>query len=448
MYLNCHSYFSFLYGTLSPAKLLDQAKRHGVERFVLTDINNTSGCLEIARRTNKSSFSPIFGIDFRNDLTQQFVGIAKNQDGFEKLNRLLSEHLKNETPFDYKCGVKEDVFIIYPFKNDVDYYLEDHEFIGINYKDLHYLRLDKWNSYQDKMVILHSVSFADQKDIKLHQLLRAIQKNTIISKIKEDDLACADEVFFDEQAFINHYGEYPKLLRNTFDLLESCEVIDFELGKNKNKSTFSPHSDKSLAKEADYLNLVALVEDGAKYRYKHINQKVRDRIKNELQVIKEGNYISYFLINHDIISYAHKRGFYYIGRGSGANSIVAYCLKITDVDPIELDLYFERFINVFRKTPPDFDIDFSWQDRDEIIQYIFDKYSLEHTCLQATYTTFQANSTYRELGKVYGLPTSEIEELADRVKHGNKPDKKKEKLYCEIYKYAQKLKGFPKNLSI
>nr|MBC7613213.1 DNA polymerase III subunit alpha [Pseudopedobacter sp.] len=140
--------------------------------------------------------------------------------------------------------------------------------------------------------------------------------------------------------------------------------------------------------------------------------------------------------------------FYYIGRGSGANSIVAYCLKITDVDPIELDLYFERFINVFRKTPPDFDIDFSWQDRDEIIQYIFDRYGLEHTCLQATYTTFQANSTYRELGKVYGLPTSEIEELANRMKMNHIPDKKKEELYFKIYGYAKKLKDFPKNLSI
>nr|MBC7613214.1 PHP domain-containing protein [Pseudopedobacter sp.] len=355
MYLNCHSYFSFLYGTLSPENLLQQAKQHGVERFVLTDINNTSGCLEVSRLNKKNQFSPILGIDFRNDLTQQFVGIAKNQDGFEKLSRLLSEHLKNETPFDYKCEVKEDVFIIYPFKNDVDYYLEDHEFIGINYKDLHYLKLDKWNSYQDKMVILHSVSFANEADFKLHQLLRAIKKNTIISKIEMDDLACADEVFFDEQAFMHHYGDYPELIQNTFNLLESCEVIDFELGKNKNKSTFYTHSDKRLAKEADYQKLVALVEDGAKYRYQHINQKVRDRIEKELEVIKNGNYISYFLINHDIISYAQKRGFYYIGRGSGANSIVAYCLKITDVDPIELDLYFERFINVFRKTPPDFD---------------------------------------------------------------------------------------------
>lgn len=448
MYLNCHSWFSFLYGTLSPKNLLDQAKKYGVEKFVLSDINNTSGCLEVMRLNERKEFSPILGIDFRNDLTQQFIGIAKNQDGFEQLNRLLSKHLKDETPFKDKCEIRKDTFIIYPFKNDADFDLAPNEFIGINYKDIHYLKLDKWHSYQDKMVILHSVSFADTEDFKLHKLLRAIQKNTIISKIQENDVACADEVFFDEQAFMHHYGDYSKLLQNTFDLLESCEVIDFDLGKNKNKSTFSNPSNKNLAREADYHKLVALVEKGAKYRYRDINKKVRDRIEKELKVIKEGNYVSYFLINHDIISFAQKQKFYYVGRGSGANSIVAYCLKITDVDPIALDLYFERFINLFRKTPPDFDIDFSWQDRDEIIQYIFDKYGLDHTCLQATYTTFQSNSTYRELGKVYGLPTSEIEELANRVKLGNIPNKDAEELYYQIYSYAQKLKDFPKNLSI
>lgn len=448
MYLNCHSYFSFLYGTLSPEKLLQEAKKYGVERFVLTDINNTSGCLEMSRLNRNRQFSPIFGIDFRNDLTQQFIGIAQNQDGFEQLNRLLSKHLKDETPFKDKCEIRKDVLIIYPFKNDADFDLASNEFIGINHKDIHYLRLKKWDAYQDKMVILHSVSFADADDFKLHQLLRAIRKNTIISKIQENDLACADEVFFDEQTFMNHYGDYPKLLQNTFSLLESCEVIDFDLGKNKNKSVYSAHPDKMQARKLDYQKLVDLVEEGAKYRYKNINQKVKDRIEKELKVINEGHYVSYFLINHDIVSYAQKRGFYYIGRGSGANSIVAYCLKITDVDPIELDLYFERFLNVFRKTPPDFDIDFSWQDRDEIIRYIFDKYGTDYTCLQATYTTFQANSTYRELGKVYGLPTSEIEEITNRIKLGDVPDEKKEKLYYQIYDYGRKLKDFPKNLSI
>jgi hypothetical protein len=92
-------------------------------------------------------------------------------------------------------------------------------------------------------------------------------------------------------------------------------------------------------------------------------------------VIERMGFISYFLINQDIVRFARSRGFFHVGRGSGANSLVAYCLRITDVDPMELDLYFERFISTARKKPPDFDIDFSWKDRDEMYRYVFGKYN-------------------------------------------------------------------------
>ena len=416
MYLNCHSWFSFLYGTLSPEKLLGQAKKYGIERFVLTDINNTSACLQVSRLSKNLNMEVILGIDFRNQLQQQFIGISRNQDGFEKLNRLLSIHLKSELPFTDKCDIREDVLIIYPFNPAKNYELDENEFIGINHKDLHYLNLKKWNQYHDKLVILHPVSLSNKDDFDLHKILRAIAGNTILSKIKTQDLACADEVFLDESDFMHQYQAYPHVIKNTFKLLEQCNIIDFDFNQHKNKSIIDTHPDKEIARENDYKILEKLAYDGAKVRYKIITQKVKDRLKKELTLIRSQKFVPYFLINFDIVSFARKRGFFYIGRGSGANSVVAYCLRITDVDPIELDLYFERFINVYRKNPPDFDIDFSWQDRNEVIQYIFDKYTLENVCLQATYTTFQANSVFRELGKVYGLPTQEIELLAERGK--------------------------------
>ena len=100
-----------------------------------------------------------------------------------------------------------------------------------------------------------------------------------------------------------------------------------------------------------------------------------------MKAIYELGFTAYFLINWDICRYARQEGFFYVGRGSGANSMVAYCLRITDVDPIELDLYFERFINPFRSSPPDFDLDFSWQDRDQVTSYILQKYGHEHAAL-------------------------------------------------------------------
>src|SRR5690606_2592456 len=126
---------------------------------------------------------------------------------------------------------------------------------------------------------------------------------------------------------------------------------------------------------------------------------------------------SYFLITDDICRYARSKDYHYVGRGSGANSAVAYCLGITDVDPIELNLPFERFLNPKRQSPPDFDIDFSWSDRDDIYDYIFNRYQTGNTALMGAVSTFRNRSILRELGKVYGLPKAEIDRLVHEPEH-------------------------------
>ena len=131
-----------------------------------------------------------------------------------------------------------------------------------------------------------------------------------------------------------------------------------------------------------------------------------------------------------------------MGRGSGANSIVAYLLRITDVDPIELDLYFERFINLYRKNPPDFDIDFSWRDRDDIIRFIFNNF--KHTALISVYNTFKFKASVRELGKVFGLPKEEIDQLSKGQFQINQLDF----LSKLVIAYSQFIEGFPNYLGI
>jgi DNA-directed DNA polymerase III PolC len=162
-------------------------------------------------------------------------------------------------------------------------------------------------------------------------------------------------------------------------------------------------------------------------------------------------FASYFLITWDIIRYSLRCGIYHVGRGSGANSVVAYCLKITDVDPIELDLYFERFLNPQRSVPPDFDIDYSWKDRDQVLDYIFKKYGAKHTALLGTVTTFKDRSMVRELGKVFGLPKAQIEILV------NMPDEKVEdaikkneldEISTMIFKLGASLQNTPSYRSI
>ena len=155
------------------------------------------------------------------------------------------------------------------------------------------------------------------------------------------------------------------------------------------------------------------------------------------------NFVSYFLINWEIINYARSKGYFYVGRGSGANSIVAYLLRITDVDPVELDLYFERFINFYRKTPPDFDLDFSWRDRNDVIDFIFKRFP--HTALIAVYNTFQYRASVRELGKVFGLPKHEID-LLSRGASTQEPTF--DKLSKLVIIYAKRIEGFPNYLGI
>ncbi|MCL4154796.1 UNVERIFIED_CONTAM: hypothetical protein GTU68_041179, partial [Idotea baltica] len=140
--------------------------------------------------------------------------------------------------------------------------------------------------------------------------------------------------------------------------------------------------------------------------------------------------------------YAKSKGYFHVGRGSGANSIVAYIIGITDVDPIELDLYFERFINPFRASPPDFDIDFSWKDRDDVTQYIFKRF--ENTALLATYNTFKYKAVVRELGKVFGLPKEEI----DKLSKGNLSTNQVDEVGKLVLKYGKLIEGFPNYVSV
>src|SRR5690606_36432666 len=190
--------------------------------------------------------------------------------------------------------------------------------------------------------------------------------------------------------------------------------------------------------------LVTKAWEGFQNRYDAGDEVLRERFQRELNIIKIKSFCAYFLIAHDLICFAKEKGFDYVGRGSGANSVVAYCLGITNVDPIELDLYFERFLNPERSSPPDFDIDFSWDNRDEIYDYLFQKYGTDHVCLLGTHVTYQGRSVLRELGKVFGLPKSEIDAIVED------PDRNRNRDHITelIFRYAQKMIELSANISI
>lgn len=437
MYLNTHTYYSMRYGTTKPEELLLEAQQKKFEKFALTDINNTSGCLSFVREAPKFNIDPVLGIDFRNGVQQQFVGIAKNNEGFYELNKLLSEHLHNEKDFAPVAPAFQHVFIIYPFSNIPDQ-LKENEFIGIRPSDLNRFKFSEWKNKQEKLVMLQTATFRNKRDFNAHRLLRAIDKNTLLSKLSKTDEGNENDLFLSKEQLITIYEEYPQIIENTQKILNACS-IHFDFGSEyppKNKKTYSD------SEEEDYELLKKLCYENIKYRYPDPDDSILDRIEKELQIIKQKEYISYFLINWDIVSYARNKDYFYVGRGSGANSIVAYLLRITDVDPLELDLYFERFINLYRKNPPDFDIDFSWKDRDDVIDYIFKKFP--NVVLLATFNTFQKRAVVHELGKVFGLPKHEIEVLTKSDYEVEKLDH----LSKLVLKYSQLIHGFPSHLSI
>ena len=437
MYLNCHTYYSFKYGILSVTDLLTQAQQMQIDALVLTDINNTSGCLEFIRESVKYNIKPIVGIDFRKGIQQQYIGIAKNNEGFLELNRHLSARLSEKIPSQTQAPSFENSYVVYPFNSIHPKKLKEYEYIGVQIADLNKLLFSEYRLHVHKLVLLHPVTFRNKKDFNAHRLLRAIDTNTLLSKLPVSEQTSEQELFYTEAALLRLYENYPQLVINTRKLINSCH-IHFDFGTSKNKSTFtgSIAGDQALMRKACY--------EGLAYRYNNPDQSIRERLEKELDAIFRMQFTSYFLINWDMLKYAQQKQYFYVGRGSGANSLAAYCLKITDVDPVDLDLYFERFINPYRVNPPDFDIDFSWKDRDDITRYLFKRYGSEHTALLATYSTFQYNCVIRELGKVFGLPKGEIDELIETKRAKQIPDS----ITRLIFRYSEYLQDFPSHLSI
>ncbi|MGI9551917.1 MAG: DNA polymerase III subunit alpha [Aurantibacter sp.] len=441
MYLNCHTYYSLRYGTFSELELLRLAQKNRVTQLVLTDINNTSAGLNLVRKAPEYDVRPILGIDFRNGVDQCYIGIAKNNDGYLELNNFLSDYLHEEKELPSLAPNFKDAYVVYPFEkvmqND-QYKFGGHEFIGVSIADLRRLPFSRLLKLKDKLVVQQPVTFRNKADFNAHRLLRAIDNNILLSKLDKSEEASEDEKMFPIENLAAAFSEYPFILENTERLMNSCSIY-FDFSKNREPENLKTYSG---SQEEDEALLEKLCQEGLPYRYPDVGDDIIDRLEKELKLIKGMGFVSYFLINWDIVSYAREQGFFYVGRGSGANSIVAYLLRITDVDPMELDLYFERFINLYRANPPDFDIDFSHRDRPTMTQYIFDRF--EHVALLGTYVTFKERGVVRELGKVFGLPKSEIDFLSE----GRYQYVKLDEVSQLVIKYGRLIKNMPNYLSI
>jgi len=438
MYINTHTYYSLRYGTIKPTDLLEMVGKLGIKSFALTDINTTSACMDLLRLAPNHGINPIMGVDFRNGAQQQFIMLAQNNQGFHNINTYLSGFLHTELPIPPLAATLPHTIVIYPFHSYKGDTLLEHEYLGVKAEDLNRLKFSPWKKQLHKLLVLHTVSFLSKKGFNTHRLLRAIDNNTLLSKLAASEQGSPNDILCPPQDIEAAFSEFPELIQQTKELLNNCTIsFDFskEVPNNQHAYTENEALDSRLLQKLAY--------DGLEYRYgTQPEETILTRITKELDIIQQKGFVSYFLINWKILKYARSKGYFYVGRGSGANSVIAYLLRITDVDPIELDLYFERFINLYRKNPPDFDIDFSWADRDDVTDFIFNTF--QNTALLTVYNTFKHKAAVRELGKVFGLPKAEIDLLSKS--EFNYPSL--DKLSQLVIVYSGLIQGFPNYLGI
>ena len=432
MYLNCKTYYSFKYGTFSTEELVQTAADKGVTALTLTNINSTYDAWDFVKHCRERNIKPLLGAEIRNGDSLVCILIAGNNRGLASIHRFISEHLVSDKKFPDSIpvdGSETDCFVIYPVSGKQPGQLLPHEKIGIKPSQINRLFGVDWKLHQDKFVILQPVTIQDAEHFYAHCLLRAIDKNKLLSKLEKEDCCERDETFLAPGELLHFFRQYPWIVMNTYRLMDACS-IEMDFGKDKTKQVFGG------SQKDDRILLEKLASSGLLRRYGKKNKAAIERMKSELKTIFALGFTAYFLINHDVVQYAQSQGYYHVGRGSGANSIIAYCLGITDVDPIELNLYFERFLNPERTSPPDFDIDFSWTDRDDVMDYMFKRYGHERVALLGSCPTFKRDGIIRQLGKVYGLPDEEIKTL-------QRSSSIRDHIGKKIFRYGKMILGFP-----
>lgn len=436
MFINCHSFHSLRYGTLSIKELVRQAYELGAKQLVLTDINTVTGIYDFKKACEDLGIKPIPGVEVRKEGKLLYVAIARRFSGIGEINKVITDHNFDDKELFEMAPEFKEVLVVYPMSN-IPAELKANEFVGVRIEELNFLIRPEYKKYISKMVVLHPVTFSTDEEYGLHKILRAIDNNILLSKLTKREVCRQSEYFISEQYIVKTFERYPQIIENTKNILEQCDFeFDFKKVKNKQFYTKSKESDVQLLRRLAYL--------GLEKRYGLGHEVAQTRVEKELGVIDELNFCSYFLITWDIIRYSNKMGFMHVGRGSGANSIVSYCLGITDICPLELDLYFERFLNLNRKTPPDFDLDWSWQNRDAILEYIFDRYGKNHVAFCGTNVEFKYRSIFREVGKVFGLPKEELDDLSKKPMESHD----RNSVVRQVQKYGKLLEKFPNQRSM
>ena len=467
VHLNLKSNFSFGRGASTIDELLERAEELDIDTLALTDINGMCGVVPFIKKAEARGIKPIPGaqIDDPSNPEMKAVILPTNLAGFGELCRLITARKLDEnfSLIEKIPAVSPDIFVI-TAHIDILKAAEHLKFRGRLYGEIIYhtaadapacRALTKFCQARGiPMTAANDVHFARPDHFRKHHILSAIFQNTSMkwAKLTANPRSCLTAPADMERL----YQRMPELIRASREIAEQCQ-IDLELGKLK----FPKFPFVEGAEPFEYLK--NLCESGLLKRYTgNPSRDAQSRLHYELGVIDRLGFTEYFLVVHDIKQKAVEWGMPFIGRGSAANSLVSYCLGFTEVDPIEHNLYFERFLNPYRKSPPDIDLDFSWRERDRLLDFVYERYGRDRVALISTTVTFGQRAAVRETAKVMGLSESEIKRVTERIPHWGAasimelPETNPEcaalpvniEPWKSVFREAQGIIGFPRHLSI
>ncbi|UVT21825.1 MAG: DNA polymerase III subunit alpha [Nitrospira sp.] len=409
VHLHVHSDYSPMRGVSSLEELCASAHRQGSPAMALTDTNGLYGAIRFVAHAKQQRLRPILGAELTT-ADHRAVLLAKTPIGYANLCRVLSERHCNPS-FDFLGSVSR-------YRDSLILFTDDEEALTAWAKESRqdlYVEVTPGRTMHRTLlfsrhielppVATNRVYFSQADGFATHRLLRAIALNTTLSRLPEDACCRPTQWLMPPTLMASQFLHVPEAVENTARIADAC-YNDWRFGE-----TIFP-AFRRLSDEDAFMTLKEETYAGAHNRYGVLSQEIRDRIEKELAIIREKRFAHYFLVVEDIVQESKRTT---CGRGSVAASIVSYCLNITHVDPIKHHLFFERFLNSGRKDPPDIDIDFAWDERDDVLRWIFKQYGDRQAAMVANQNSLGFRAAIREVAKVYGMPADEIGRVSSRV---------------------------------
>jgi DNA polymerase III subunit alpha len=434
--------YSLLNSLNEVTKLVSRAKALGYTSLAITDTNNMFGVITFYQECKKNNIKPIIGIEL-DVLDKKILLYAKNNNGYKNLIKLATLISERNLTLDDLKEYKNDLILVIPYIYYYDdiYNIYETKFIGYsNIEEKKHITKDK--------VFINNVSYLYKEDYKYLDYLIMIKEGKTLG---EYEFGNNKNMYLLSSEEVEQIADATDI-ENTFNISNLCNV----------EITYTPNILPVYDQKIDaYSYLTNLCNKGLKRRLKdNVDKVYQDRLDYELKIINQMGFCNYFLIVWDYVKYAKLNNILVgPGRGSAAGSLVSYTLGITDIDPLKYDLLFERFLNPERVTMPDIDIDFDSAKREEVIEYVINKYGNKKVAEIITFNTLGAKQIVRDVARVLGLTTTITDDIARLVTEKTLTesiDKNlKLKKYIEdnnqvkeLFKIALKLEGLPRHVSI